>query len=236
MTIAYNESINEMLKAAAKLSFVEIQKEIVFWFFKSKWLQEPLMEQCISTLEDYFSSFKKWFLSPLHYSRVIRLCFEHLVDIYIERFIYGAKKTYHTTLLKEYEPKQIIMQYFDEKKKEAGQKTISTETYANKERLIAAMAKDQEKILTAIQKNYSNMIPKSTVEKITKNFTLVASLLTIQEYDFQDYFVPIYETYGEDGKYILESCLSIREDRDTSLRKKLGAIYLQYVSKLAAES
>ena len=217
-----------MLKIAAEMCFLEIQREIVFFLFKPKWIQEELVMQCVLTLEDYYSSFKKWFMSPLHYSRVIRMSFEFLVELYVERFIYAAKKSCTTTLLKEYEPKRINMNYYNMKKVEVNQKSSSTDILSQKDRLIKTMSRDMDAIVSTLQNKYGNVVPRSTVEKVTKQFTLIFNLLTIPLCDFDEYLRKVHETFVDNGKYLLESCVAIRDDCDSSFKKKIMNIYIQY--------
>lgn len=218
-----------MLRAAGKLSLVDIQRDIVYLIFKPEWFEEQFIMQSMVTLEDYFSDFKKWFLSPLHYSRVVRASLELLVELYIDRFIYAAKKKYNTTLLKGFEPKIMDMHYYNEKKKQVSR--AATDVFVNKDRLIATMTKDLETIMSVIQEKYANVVPKTSIEKITKSFTLIFNLLTIAKFDFEEYLHKIYETFGENGKYVLESCVAIRDDCESSFRKQIVGIFVQHISK-----
>ena len=106
------------------------------------------------------------------------------------------------------------------------------EVLQSKDRLIKTMAKDLETIVSKIQANYTNLIPKSSIDKISKMFTYVFNLLTIPKSDFDDYMNRVNETFGNNGKFLLESCLAVREDCDSTFRKQIMTIYNNFISKV----
>src|SRR5687768_2342093 len=119
------------------------------------------MGAALATMEDYFSSFKRWLVSPLHYSRSVRLAFEHLLDIYIERFLYAIKKNYNT--LKEFTPKKLKIQ-LKEKKKESKKKSILI--FSNTDSLIAGMQKDANQLVEFGKNNHGTALNESYFEKV----------------------------------------------------------------------
>lgn len=184
------------------------------------------MGAALATMEDYFSSFKRWLLSPLHYSRGVRLAFEHLLELYFERFLQAIKKNFNA--LKAFNPKKLKVQ-LKEKKKESKKKSILI--FSNTDNLMAGMQKDADQMVDFAKNNHGTVVNESYYEKVNASFGVIFTLLKLQKFDFEGQLHKVYENFKDLGIFILEAVLTIREDCDSSFKKNIIEIYNNYIVK-----
>jgi len=232
ITRAFTNSTQEFLKCIVKLSFAEIERDIMPKVFTYKWSsdEEQFIPIVLATMDDYFGSFQKWFITPAYLKTAVRLSFDYLLDIYIERFLWCIQKSYNT--LGDYMPKNLNINKPKKDKKEKRQKQFtSISVLSNSDLLIKCMSRDLNLLKIFAGEKYANYINKNYNERMDTLFGLIFNLLKVPKYDFETLLHPIAEHFKDLGKYVLIAILSIREDCDSTFKKDMTGIYIGFISK-----
>ena len=206
-----------------------------FYFLRPQWNtdDDQLIAITLATLEDYFGSFSKWFYTPNFTKQAIRLCFDYLFDIYLEKFFLAVQKSYHT--LGDYKPTRLSINKPNKDKKEKKEKKLKNSTYisvlTNSDVLIKCITRDINTIKSFALDKYKNVIAKNYIERLDTLLGLLLNLIKVPKYDFESLLHSIHENFKELGIYLLNSVLSIREDCDSNFKKEMNRIYNEFIAK-----
>jgi len=102
---------------------------------------------------------------------------------------------------------------------------------SNTDSLIAGMEKDMNQILEYAKTYHGTVVNESYFLKVKSNFGVIFSLLKLPKFNFEEELHRVYENFKEQGIYILEAVLSIREDCDSKFKKNILEIYNNYIVK-----
>ncbi len=181
-------------------------------------------------MKNGLTGLNRWLLSPLHYSRAVRLSFERLTDLYFERFLYTVQKAF--SVIKVFEPTKRKIELQGEMKDEErssrpGSKAILQDTNLT----VGLMERDFRTIAEFSKKNYENIINVSYLQKIKLDFEVIMDLFKVHKSEFTEKFDRIHENFKENGIYVLKAVISVREDCDEKDKKNMEKIYENYFSR-----
>ena len=184
----------------------------------------------LDIMKDELQGLKQWLISPLHYSRAVRLSLERLGDLYFERFLYTVKKCF--SVLKAFEPtKRKIELQGEMKEEERSSRPGSKVLFENPSLLLGFMERDMKTIIEFTKNNYENAINVSYLQKIKTEFEVIFDLFKTQTFDFDSKLNKVYENFKELGIFVLKAVVSVREDCDEKFKKDISKIYESYYSK-----
>lgn len=174
------------------------------------------MGTALVTLKDYYSSFKVWLISPLHYARSVRIGFEYLTDLYIERFLFVVRKNFKK--IRNFQPKKLTT------RSQIGNEDI----IKNKDLMLTHMKHDIKKLVDFVKENYGSVVTESYFEKVQANFGVIFTLSTIQKFDFESHLHSVHENFKELGIFVLEAVMLIRGDCRSEFRNNIKEMYNRY--------
>ena len=181
-------------------------------------------------MKNELTGLNRWLLSPLHYSRAVRLSLERFADLYFERFLYTVKKAF--SVLKVFEPaKRKIELEGEMKDEERSSRPGSKAILQNTSLTLELMERDLKTIVEFSKKNYESIINVSYLQKIKLDFEVIMDLFKVKKYEFPDKFDKVHENFKENGIYVLKAVISVREDCDDKDKKNMEKLYETYFAK-----
>jgi hypothetical protein len=74
-----------MFPLILKYVFEEIENQLLSKFFTEEWIYDELIEKSIELMMAYFKTdVKPFLLSPIHFNKIVKLGFEHFIEIYFD--------------------------------------------------------------------------------------------------------------------------------------------------------
>jgi hypothetical protein len=191
-------------------------------------LEEDLIAIAMATMEDYLRDYSKWLINPLNLSKVTRLCYDRLLDMYIEQFLYSGQKALN--VVKEFWPKYVIVDLTSEKQKKKDKKkkedmAILTAILTNKDMLTDCLTRDMESVRKLAVEKHGDTLGLQYCEKMERMLVLLKEMLRIQQSDFEVLLVRVDETFKEVGKFIVDLVITIRGGDDPNFRAMILAQY-----------
>lgn len=184
------------------------------------------MAPAAGTLESYFSDYQSWLINPLHVSKLIRLCLERLLELYIEQFLYSAQRFFG--IIKGFWPKHIAIDLSQPKENKGKKDKKKSEAHNShlvindKETLVENLTKDADDLRDVMAKKFGENLGGQYVDKFESAFSVWKELLRIQRSDFDILLVRVHETFKGYGLYLLEVTLTIREEDPAFIQEILA--------------
>jgi len=218
------------LKTLVELCFIEVELGAIVYLFRKNWIEEDVVGIALDIMKELLTGLKQWLISPLHYSRTVRLSLERLGDLYFERFLYTVKKSF--SVLKAFEPtKRKVELQGEMKDEERSSRPGSKVLFENPSLLLGFMERDLKTIIEFTKNNYENNINVSYLQKIKTDFEVIFDLFNTKQFDFDSKLHKVYESFKESGVFVLKAVVSVREDCDEKFKKEITKIYESYYSK-----
>jgi len=227
---AFAESIQDLLVTLVDLCFIEVELGAIVYLFRKNWIEEDVVGIALDIMKELLTGLKQWLISPLHYSRTVRLSLERLGELYFERFLYTVKKSF--SVLKAFEPtKRKVELQGEMKDEERSSRPGSKVLFENTSLLLGFMERDLKTIIEFTKTNYENNINVSYLQKIKADFEVIFDLFKTKQFDFDSKLHKVYDSFKESGIFVLKAVVSVRQDCDEKFKKEITKIYESYYSK-----
>lgn len=175
----------------------------------------------LATIEDYFGSFHRWIHNPLYNKKLIRISYERIVELYLDRLFvacqacFGAPKSYASKIDKiplETDQKQLKTQCF----------TVLT----NKRAFTEAVSRDLEVLKESLVKN-QKYFSKDGIDVYTAKIGLLREAFFVKNMDFDGFLGRISLTLKnfESGLAFLEAILVMKDDCDAKFKKYMIELF-----------